>query len=150
MYVSEILFSVGIGAMMIILIGVCCVCGKYPTTNCDEMKKVAISKRNNWIRTSVIWISLYYWLVLNSILTTLIVLYISCYEDMGLDSMKMRVFTYSAISLFSSVCPYVMNIQGVAKAYRKAFMGLDYAIMTNSDLAEAIKTGEGIIDDSYK
>lgn len=82
-------------------------------------------------------------------MTTLIVLYISCYENMQDVEMQVRVFAYSAISLFLSISPYVFNLLGLAKAYRKAFRVLDYAITTNGDIGNAMKEGEEIIDGGF-
>ena len=150
MYISEILFCIGICSALLICCGIVMLCGKYPVPNDDEVKRNAVIKRNIWIRTSAIWLCFYYWLVLNSILTTLIVLYISCYENMNLEDMKIRVFAYSAISLFSSVCPYIVNILDVSRAYRRAFRLIDDAIFSNGNMANALRKGEKIIEKEHK
>lgn len=150
-YSTEILFFGGIIIAVVICLCILLFCGKYPTDNIEDKSKImAIKKRNIWIRTSVIWLALYYWLVLNSVLTTLIVLYISCYRDMTLESMQIRVFMYSALSLFSAICPYIVNMLDVSKAYRSAFRGLDNAINLKGDLAKAICEGEEMIAKVHK
>ena len=148
--ISEWLFLAGIFVLVLFCGGTVLCCGRMRIETEDWLKKLAVSKRNIWIRSSVIWMSLYYWLVLNSILTTLIVLYISCYEDMGDTGMRIRVFAYSAISLFSSICPYIVNMLDVSKAYRAAFRVVDNIILSDGDLREAIRKGEEIIDGAHK
>ena len=121
-------------------------CRKYPIEkNCDEKRRYAIKKRNALIGISIVWISIYYWMILNSILTTLIVLYLSCYENMGNEVIRDRVFLYSAVSLFSSVCPYVVNMQEKADEYREAYRKIERALVTDGDVGEAIADGEDII-----
>ena len=150
MNITEWLFLSGIALLILIGGSILHCCGNMKIKTDDSLLKFAVVKRNTWIRASIIWISLYYWLVLNTILTTLIVLYISCYENMEEPGMKIRIFAYSAISLFSSVCPYIVNMLDVSKAYRRAFRILDNAILSGNNLKEAIRVGEETIDNSHK
>ena len=71
-------------------------------------------------------------------------------ENMELPEMQARIFFYSVISLFSSICPYIVNLQEVSKAYRKAYRILDEALLLNKDLTSAIIDGEKIIETVHK
>ncbi len=150
MYITEILFVIGIVILMLAVIGILLICGKQDEKRQVEMVRLAIIRRNIWLKTSIIWMCLYYWLVLNSILTTLIVLYVSCYEDMNLRDMKVRVFAYSAISLFSSICPYIVNMLNVSLAYRSAYRLIDDAILSNENIVKMMQEGENIIADAHR
>ena len=149
MHVADEMFLGGIVLMVAFCLLSLALCGKRKSDTKDENKKVAITKRNVWIKSSIIFSALYYWTVLSSIMTTLIVLYISCYENMDDAGMRERVFLYSAISLMLSIIPYVVNLLGLSKAYRKAFLIMEKAITSNEKIEEAIKNGEEIIDDSF-
>lgn len=151
LHAGDIFFIAGIIFLVVMCGFALNVCGKYPIKEEEDIKrKEAFEKRKIWIRSSIIWLSIYYWLILNSILTTLLVLYISCYENMGVNEMQARVFFYSVISLFSSICPYVVNLQEISKAYRKAYRVLDKALVLNENLAEALVEGEKIIYSAHK
>lgn len=149
-FISEWMFLAGVLICIIACFGALFRCGKYPDCDKSETKRfIAIKKRNIWIRTSIIWHSLYYWSTLNSILSTLIVLYISCYGNMQDNGMRIRVFVYSALSLFSSICPFVVNLGNVARAYRTAYNLVDKALSMDGNLGEAVSKGEDIITSAH-
>lgn len=150
LHVSDLFFIAGIILLFTLCSLVLVICERYPMQEDDTIKNSAIKRRNIWLRSSIIWLCVYYWLILNSILTTVVVLYISCYENMELPEMQVRIFFYSVISLFSSICPYIVNLQEVSKAYRRAYRILDEALVLNKDFTNAIIDGEKIIETFHK
>lgn len=77
-----------------------------------------------------------------SILSTLIVLYIGCFEDTGITTIKARVILYSVLSLFTTIAPYVVNLLKLSKIYRKAFYVIETALLEKTSYAKAYKECE--------
>lgn len=111
-----------------------------------DTKTDAIKIRNNWLRASVLCITIYYWCILCSIFSTLTVLHISCFEEAIDNVLKYRIIFLSILSIFTSICPYVVDLKQMSKVYRKAFRILDEEILKDGNLEEAITLGEQEID----
>lgn len=79
-----------------------------------------IVKRNAYLRSSIIWMSMYYWLYLVSILSTIIVIYLS-----SLRMLYGKIFFYSVVSLFFIFAELVLQPKKISYGYRKAFMIID-------------------------
>lgn len=124
--------------------------GRYKTIEKDtdkgeSIKAKAIKKRNNWLKGSIICIVFYYWCILCSIFSTLLVLHIGCYGNLDSPTDKTMVVLLSIVSIFTNVCPYIVDLKKMSKAYRKAFCIIDEAILKDEDLADAITQGENEI-----
>ena len=151
MCTTDIIFLLGIGVLVLFCAGTLVLCtNKSILQDTGKIEKAILKRRNIWLKSSIIWLSLYYWVVLNSILTTLFVIYISCYEDMTKDEMRVRIFFYSSVSLFLAICPYIVNMMDVSKAYRKAYCLLDDAINSQGNIINAMKEGECLIAEAHK
>ncbi len=114
--------------------------GLYNKNN--NIRDKAIKKRNNWLKGSIISIGFYYWCILCSIFSTLLVLHIGCFGDLEQTDDKITLVILSIVSIFTNVCPYIIDLKKMSKAYRKAFCIIDDAILKDKDLAEAIANGE--------
>ena len=118
---------------------------RYRKSNTDiefYAKKVC----NRWLKSSVLCITVYYWCILCSIFSTLTVLHISCFEGAITLGVKYRIIFLSILAIFTSICPYVVDLKKMSKLYRNAFRVLDEAILNNGNLKEAINKGEDEID----
>ena len=110
---------------------------------------IARKLRNSWLRYSLICIFMYFWCILFSILCTLLVLHISCFStDFG-PSVRARIIIYSIISIFTTICPYIVDLKALSKAYREAFRQLDTALLKNTSLEDAIEKGEELINEKF-
>lgn len=135
---------------MVACILVCRICGKYKPFSSDQREyiELAVNKRNIWIRSSIVWFVIDNWLSLNSILTTILVLYLSCFNQNEATA-KQKIFFYSSISLFCAICPYVLKTKNNSMAYRDAYREVASAILGGSDLKSAIIRGEDIIKKAH-
>ncbi len=100
--------------------------GRRKSTETDGKKdnKSIVLKRNMLLKSSIVWLSIYYWIVLTSILATIYVIYITSFtSNAGL--MQVKVFVYSCFSLFASVSLFVIDPKRNSEKYRAAFMVLD-------------------------
>ena len=86
--------------------------------------KIAIKLRNAWLVSSIICLTVHYFCILYSILSTLIVLYLSCFEDATQSTIKARLILYSALSLFTNVLPYILNLKKLSTKYRQAYISI--------------------------
>lgn len=116
----------------------------------DNLIKIANKLRNTWLGSSIAFLIAQYWCVLISILSTLIVLYLGCFEDTTLVVIKARLILYSALSLFATICPYVVNFSKWSKKYRLAFFELEKQLLSSNDLGKAIVEGEKIINEAFE
>lgn len=115
----------------------------------NEYTKLGRKFRNNWLGSSLACLIVYYWCVLISLLSTMIVLYLGCFEDTGLAAIKGRIILYSVFSLFTTVCPYVVNFLKLSKKYRAAFCIIEEQLMKQGDIGKAIIEGEKIISTAF-
>ena len=118
--------------------------------NEDEYIKLGRKMRNRWLGSSLACLIVYYWCILISLLSTLIVLYLGCFENTGLTAIKGRMIIYSAFSLFTTVCPYVVNFLKLSKKYRSAFCIIEEQLLTQGDIGKAIIEGEKIISSAFE
>lgn len=117
--------------------------GHYKERDKDKgIRYKAIKKRNNWLKSSIISIGFYYWCILCSIFSTLIVLHIGCYGNMQNPDDKIKLVLLSIVSIFTNVCPYIIDLKKMSKAYRKAFCIIEEAILKDKGLEDAITKGE--------
>lgn len=85
-----------------------------------------IKKKNAFLRSSIIWLSVYYWLYLCSVLGTVLIVYIDRFHEED-DN---HIFVYSVLSLFFLMSELIINPRKVANGYRKAYMKMDLALNT--------------------
>ena len=117
-------------------------------TDNNERLKDAVKVRNNWIGSNIAFLFFHYWCILFSILATIIVLYLSCFEQSNND-VKARIMIYSALSLFTSILPYVVKMEKISKKYRMAYVTLLKEILGNDSISKAIISGEKEINKGF-
>lgn len=120
---------------------------KIPNDIDNVILKDACYRRKKWIRSSIVWLAIYYFIVLSSFLSTSIVIYIST-----IDEGKEKLLLYSIVSFFSSIITYIVNPHKASLAYREAYMLLDSALLKNKDedIQKSIKDGERLIYEGHK
>lgn len=89
----------------------------------DGIHKVAYIRKSVWLKSSIIWMVINFWMISSSFLSTIIVIYISV---QNVDAT--RIVFYSVMSLFVSIMGYVLNPLAMARGYRKAYQEIDRAI----------------------
>lgn len=109
----------------------------------------AIKLRNSWLCSSIVCLFIHYWCILYSILLTLIVLYLSCFETTSQNEIKVRVVLYSALSLFTNVLPYVINLKKLSSKYRSAYMSILPMTIEDPTLAKVVATAEVEISQAF-
>lgn len=126
-----------------------CISGKNfikPNQNInDSILKDAYYRRKIWIRSSITWLSVHYFIVLSTFLSTSIVIYVSM-----VDEEKGKILFYSIVSFFSSIITYIVNPYKTSLAYREAYMIIDFALLNNENIEESIKNGEKLIYKGHK
>lgn len=126
-----------------------CASGKnFPKANNnidDTILKDAYYRRKVWIRSSITWLAVHYFIVLSAFLSTSIVIYVSM-----VDEGKGKILFYSIISFFSSIITYIINPYKTSLAYREAYMLIDFALLNNENVQESIKKGEKLIYKGHK
>ena len=76
----------------------------------------------------------FYWLTLFSLLSTIIVIYLT---SLAPDVDKNKVFLYSVISLLCTVVNFVMNLRDISVTYRECSIRLEKAVLTALDECNA-------------
>jgi len=66
------------------------------------------------------------------------------------DAGKGKILFYSIVSFFSSIITYIVNPYKTSLAYREAYMLIDFALLNNENIQEAIKNGEKLIHKGHK
>lgn len=118
----------------------------------DALLETAYCLKAVWLKSTIIWTLVNYWMVSSSLLATVIVIYISSESDNMIDTS--RIIFYSIASLFLSVMNYALTPMAMARGYRKAFLEINKAILeyrsqsskSEQMLADKISEGEEIID----
>lgn len=113
-----------------------------------------VIKKNAFLRSSIIWLSVYYWLYLCSVLGTVLIVYIDRFHEED----NIHIFVYSVLSLFFLMSELIINPKKVANGYRKAYMKMDYALNvkrnraddTSVDLDKELNKCEKIIKKVHK
>ncbi len=150
MKITDIVMCVTIALTIVILFLTILLSKRKHLVSTDEnMIKMANKLRNNWLASGIAFLIAQYWCVLISILSTLVVLYLGCFEDTTLVEIKARLILYSALSLFATICPYVVNFSKWSKKYRLAFYELEKQLLSSNDLGKAIVEGERIINQAF-
>lgn len=117
----------------------------YLKDNDDVMLQDAHYRRTIWLRASITWLAVHYFIVLSTFLSTSIVIYASM-----MDAGKTKILFYSIISFFSSIITYIVNPYKTSMAYRKAYMLIDFALLKNANIQEALEKGESLIYKGHK
>lgn len=142
---------IGVMLLSVVILVVCILLsGRGKMANEDEITKLGRKLRNRWLGSSLACLIVYYWCVLISLLSTMIVLYLGCFEDTGLTAIKGRMILYSAFSLFTTVCPYVINFIKLSKKFRSAFCIVEEQLLTQGNVGSAIIAGEEIIATAFE
>lgn len=94
------------------------------TNKSEGIYKTAYIRKNAWLKSNLIWITINYWIIAASFLATLIVIYVAVN-----DINKNKIVFYSIVSLFASIMSYILNPLAIAKGYRLAYQEIDKAIL---------------------
>lgn len=114
----------------------------------DGIYKTAYIRKNVWLKSNLIWMTIHYWVIAASFLATLIVIYIT------VDNLnESGIVFYSVVSLFTSIMSYILSPITIAKGYKLAYQKIDKAIFlfensSNQDkeiLSSALIEGEELI-----
>ncbi len=144
--------------LFVVCLEVCLLMSIYiGTKEIDKEKDKGIigrgySLKNVWLRSAIIWMLVAYWMISSSLLSTMIVIYISSDKDNNIDTN--RIIFYSIASLFVSVMYYSLNPMSISRGYRKAFHDINRAILMTENqndereklLTDSIVRGEEYIE----
>lgn len=128
--------TVGVTAVYLVVTAIACrLAGCEKADKADETLNKYIKVKNKHIKVSILWLCAYYWLTAISILSTIIVIYITTFPE---DQETYKVFVYSVFSLFCTVINFVLNPREISAAYRKCFILLNRAVSVTSDTESTI------------
>ncbi|MCC8050878.1 MAG: hypothetical protein LIP10_09520 [Clostridiales bacterium] len=122
---------------------------KKPEENESDVRYIAEKARNSWLIVSWVWQSMYYLMIIGSLLCTIIVLYVSCYMDINNDGVVGRIFIYSAFSIVFGMVPYMVDIKKISSAFHAAHRLANESLLTGDGIAEALIKGEELIRESF-
>ena len=83
-----------------------------------------------YMRSSIWFLAGFYWLTLFSLLSTIIVIYLTSLAP-GID--KNKIFLYSVISLLCTVVNFVMNLRDISVTYRECSIRIEKAVLIALD-----------------
>lgn len=90
-----------------------------------------IKIKNKYMHGSIIFLGAFYWLTLFSLLSTIIVIYLS---SLAHGDNTGRIFCYSVISLLCTIINFVMNLRDISMAYRESAIILEKAVLKARDI----------------
>lgn len=112
--------TIPITILIIILIVWVSIRNKYESYITNRYKTF-VWKSKLFLGVSIIWLPVYYWLYIASVLCTIIVIYVSAYRNNDTT----RIFIYSILSLFLMLLELVIQPRNAAIGYRQAYMSID-------------------------
>ncbi|WP_295094520.1 hypothetical protein [Ruminococcus sp.] len=131
---------IGLSIAFLTLLGV----NKNKSKELTKMQQEAVKYSITWLRISIICKIFLLWFNINAIVTTVLIPFISN------DGNLTRVYIYSAWSLFSTVCPLMINLKKYSLSFRKAYNTLNEVIHgSDEDILRAKKIGEQNITEGF-
>lgn len=137
-----------IGSLLILAV-ITCVSRRPRNYYGKDADKLAVRQRNGYVCGAVVFAFIHYWYILTSILSTLIVLYIGVFEETGTTDIKARIVLYSVLSLFTTICPFVVNLLKISKKKREAFRIIEGELLKETKFGEALMRCESIIAEGF-
>ena len=95
----------------------------------DRTLDFYIRVTNKYIHSSICFLGAFYFLTLLSVLSTIIVIYLTT-----VNGSAQKIFLYSVISLFCTILNFVMNLRDISTTYRECFIKFDYEILKVRDI----------------
>lgn len=151
------LFDVFYLLLFVVCLDVCLLMSLFIGTREKEKESIAgvvgqaFYLKSIWLVSTIVWMLVGFWMISSSLLSTLIVIYISSDISNGVDTN--RIIFYSIASLFVSVMYYALAPMAMSRGYRKAYQEINTAILKyeciekdGKALAEAIIKGEECIE----
>lgn len=126
-YISFVL--AGVGAILIYVTNK--PAGSMMADTGDSTIDYYIKIKNKYMHYSIIFLGAFYWLTLFSLLSTIIVIYLS---SLAPGDNTGRVFLYSVISLLCTIINFVMNLRDISTAYRESTIILEKAVLKARDI----------------
>lgn len=87
--------------------------------------------KTKYMRSSIWFLAGFYWLTLFSLLSTIIVIYLT---SLAPEMNRNKVFLYSVISLLCTVVNFVMNLRDVSVTYRECSIRIQKAVLIATDM----------------
>lgn len=87
-----------------------------------------------YMRSSIWFLAGFYWLTLFSLLSTIIVIYLT---SLAPQIDKNKVFFYSVIALLCTVVNFVMNLRDISVTYRECSVRIEKAFLIALDAHDA-------------
>lgn len=125
LHICDWISIVGIILAVLTMLISCSLAGTMKADTNDKVIDFYIRVKNKHIKTSIFYLALYYWLTLFSLISTIIVVYLST-EGATVD--VKRIFFYSVVSLFCTIVNFVVNLRDTSMMYRECFIKLERAI----------------------
>ncbi len=97
----------------------------------DRTLDYYIRVKNKYMHSSIIFLGIFYWLTLLSLLSTIIVIYLSSFDHSNNTN---RIFLYSVISLLCTVINFVINLRDISLAYRQCANIIQEAVLKARDI----------------
>lgn len=145
MILCDWIMVVELGISIVLLIYILLVSTRPKRFFGEGASDLAVKQRNCFLRSSLIFRFILYWCILTSLLSTLIVLYIGCFEDTNATRIKARMILYSALSLFTTIAPYVVNLLKLSNRFREAYCVIHEELLEGDKYSGALKKCEELI-----
>lgn len=117
----------------------------------DDLIRDAYIKRDSWQALHFTWKTVYYLLTGLSILLSVLVLYIACYNSESTD----KIILYSILSIILTTVSFILRPKELAYGFRQAFEALNYKLSLFSsgkcfweEVLVSIRRGEHIITET--
>ena len=139
-----------VGISIFLLVCILCKSVRPQALYGDSVTKLAVKQRNLILCSSLVFRFIHYWCILTSLFSTIIVVYIGCYEEIGEQSTITRIILYSALSLFTTIAPYVVNLLKLANKFREAYFIIEEALLKECKFGDSMIESEKLITDGLK
>lgn len=96
----------------------------------DRTLDFYIRVTNKYIRSSICFLGAFYFSTLLSILSTIIVIYLTSFAEAGSWE---KIFLYSVISLFCTILNFVINLRDISTTYRECFIKVESEVLRTRD-----------------
>ena len=86
---------------------------------------------NKYVRFSIFFLGAFYFVTLLSVLSTIIVIYLTAFVESRSGE---KIFLYSVISLFCTILNFVINLRDISTTYRAYFIKFEGEIRSYTRL----------------
>ena len=88
---------------------------------------------NKYVRFSIFFLGAFYFVTLLSVLSTIIVIYLTAFVESRSGE---KIFLYSVISLFCTILNFVINLRDISTTYRAYFIKFEGEILRIRDFRD--------------